>query len=326
MDLSHSVTSATQTAQQVASGLSAHPWIVHVVVGLIFALGLVLSFMGRRVARGGFVTVGFLAGAVAGHLAPPALHLGGEPLATVVVLATLGAIFGWLSFRVFVASALGVVISVAAMLGVAAWFSVSPPKFDKSMFDPSEMLSPAPGQSDGENAAPADDDASRRVERALDDVQRMLDAARAEQEAARAGEAGPGTARSVVIDEAAQRSRDLMQSLAAKLAERFSTFWNDELTPAARFGLTMASIGGYLVGLVLGFLLPSKASAVTTAIVGPAVWIPAGVYLMHAMNLGIAASLPREPGFWLALWGGAAVVGLTVQLVTGRRKKPKKDE
>lgn len=324
MDLSHSVTSATQTAQQVASGLSAHPWIVHVVVGLIFALGLVLSFMGRRVARGGFVTVGLLAGAVAGHLAPPALHLGGEPLATVVVLATLGAIFGWLSFRVFVASALGLVISVAAMLGVAAWFSVSPPKFDKSMFDPSAMLSS--GSGDGASAAPADDDASRRIERALDDVQRMLDAARAEQEAARAGEAGPGPARSIVIDEAAQRSRDLMQTLAAKLAERFSEFWNDELTPAARFGLSMASIGGYLVGLVLGFLLPSKASAVTTSIVGPAVWIPAGVYLMHAMHLPIVQSLPREPGFWLALWGGAAVVGLTVQLVTGRKKKAKKDE
>jgi hypothetical protein len=294
-------------AQQAAQGFSAHPWVVHLGMALVFGFGLALSFMGKKLVRPGFILIGMAAGAILGHLAPPALALGGQPLATVAVLALIGGIAGWLFFRVFVANSLGVVLSLVAILATAAYFRVSPPKMDLS-----QTFNSATGF--------ASDDAKDRVSSAIDQARRAL------EDAANGVTEGPKTPEAAAMEQAAERSRDLLQELASNLGDQASDFWNYALTPAARFGLAMAAIGGYLVGLVLGFLLPTKASAVTTAIVGPAVWLPAGVYLVHAFKLPFAANLPDKPAIWLGIWGTAAVLGLVVQLAMGAKKKPAKSE
>lgn len=289
-------------ADQAVQGISAHPWVVHVGIALVFGFGLALSFMGKKLVRPGFILVGMAAGAILGHLAPPALALGGQPLATVAVLALIGGIAGWLFFRVFVANAMGIVLSLAAILATAAYFRVSPPKLDLG-----ETFSSATGS--------ASDEMKDRVSSAIDSARKAL-------EGATSGDSGETKSpETVAMEQAAERSRDLLQELASKLGDQASDFWNYALTPAARFGLAMAAIGGYLVGLVLGFLLPMKASAVTTAIVGPAVWLPAGVYLVHAFNFSFASSLPDKPAVWLSIWGIAAVLGLVVQLAMGSGKK-----
>lgn len=288
-------------ANQAAQGIAAHPWIVHLAIGLTFGFGLALSFMGKKLVRPGFILLGMAAGAILGHLAPPALALGGQPLATVAVLALLGGLAGWLFFRVFVANSLGVVLSIVALLATAAYFRVAPPKMDL-------------GQTFSSATGAASDEVKDRVSSAIDDARRAL------EEAAQGVTEPVKTPETAAMEHAAEASRDLLRELSGKLADQASDYWNYALTPAARFGLALAAIGGYLLGVVLGFLLPTKASAVITALVGPAVWLPAGVYIIHATKLPFAATLPSAPAPWLIIWAVAAVLGLAVQLAMGARK------
>ena len=293
---------------QAAEGLRAHPWVIHTFIALMLCFGLLLTFIGRRLVRPGFIILGFACGALLGHLSPPALHPAGQPLLAAGLLGVLGAIFGWLSFRVFVANALAMVLALAATLGVAAYHKVPAPTVALERATvPNEVARELADRADQNN------DLRRQVEGALERARQSLESG---------GSTAPTTPTDVAAPaEAAERSADLLEVLAERLGLQISDFWNHDLTPAARFALSIASIGGYLAGLVLGFILPSRASAVITAIVGPAVWIPAGVYLLHVFTPTYADNLPTRPTIWLAAWAAAAIVGLAVQLLAGGKKK-----
>lgn len=306
-----------QIAQQAAQGLEAHPWAVHSAVGVVFAFGIVLWLFGKKLMRTGFVLIGLFAGALIGHLLPPELHIASEPLLMVGIGAVMGAILGWLCFRIFVAHCLGTVLSIVSVVGVTVWMQVPRPEFHSDEIVPELRLESSPVD-EAETLRDENDFFAERVSQAIDAARERL------RGSGDPGRAATGTELEQLItpEEAQRATADLLQSLVSNLGDQVGRFWEEDLTPRMRLGLALASIGGYLVGLVLGMLLPTRAAAVTTAIVGPAVWIPSGVYLMHAIGLEYAQRLPAEPIFWVKVWLVAAVVGMAFQLMlVGKRSK-----
>jgi hypothetical protein len=308
------VASAVSAASAAAS---AHPLLIHASVAILAVAGLVLSFAGSRLMKPAFVLVGGLTGMVLGHLVPPALHPGGHALAALAIGAVLGAIAGWLFFRVFVAQCLGAVLALAAVLGVAAYAHANPASFGAERSPVDQALDAAQA-----SARQARESIDQRMKDLLDRAEKSFEAAEAASKPAES----PVVPNTLAPQAAAERSGDLLKDLGSQLARDIGNFWEDNLPPAARLALAFAAIAGYLVGTIAGMLLPVKASAIITALVGPAVWMPAGVYLLHAFDLPQAQSLPTRPETWLLVWAVAATLGLIVQLALARRKSKRKQD
>lgn len=315
---------SAQTTRTIAEGIAALPWFAHAAVLLAFGAGLVIWLSGWRLLRPGFVVLGLIGGAIAGHLWPADLRFGLDPWAYVGAGAILGVLMGWLAFRVLVANTLGLVGAAALSLGVAAFVRVEPsgltqtPEPPPAAAQPSTDHEPGP-ETGGETSSLELLVLKLKLEELRQSLADSLDMPAADT-ASDSEPDGPLT------DLTTHRSIEIVRAFARRTGDQLWRFWNDDLNPSGRALLILSSVVGFLSGLVLGLMAPKRAAAVTTAAIGPAVWIPAAAYLGVAMQLPFISHAPARPETWLLVWTGAFGAGLLIQLWRSRAKAQKKAE
>ncbi len=105
---------------------------------------------------------------------------------------------------------------------------------------------------------------------------------------------------------------DPVWEAAAAVGEELDAQWQG-LPARDQAVLALSAIGGGMLGVLLGLVMPVWASGAVSALLGPAVWLPCGVWLADAAALPGRWLLDRTPVEWLAIWGVLAAVGLVVQ-------------
>lgn len=313
-----------------SAGPSAVSWTTgaHLIAGLALVLGLVLWLAGGRLMKPAFVALGALIGLTIVQVLPAGLRALGPGWMMPIAGAVVGMLVGWLAFRVLVANTLALVMALAGTLAVASFVRIE--------------AGAAPGRDDagarsreaegGAEEARAEGGESRSVEEWIEEMkmEQMRALVRdafeeAKRSLAAAGETGeqPEVSEPEVegpMEQTARAARAVGRGVLHELA----LFWNEDLDARGR-GLVLVSLMlGYLGGLVLGFALPTRAAAVTTAMIGSAVWLSSAGYFAVVLDLPIAATLGARPSWWLVGWGGATVVGCAIQVLGARKHAVRK--
>lgn len=290
------------------------PWSVHVAAGLALIVGLIIWLAGGRLMRPAFIALGAIIGASLAHLLPQGIAQWIGPWVLAGIGAVIGALVGWLAFRVLVANTLAAVISIACALGVAAMVTGEGP-ISPSTSTSSESTS-QPAEPGAEGGSLEERLARQQIEQAQEAISDAIDRARGRIEETASERVESGSIAELTVE----RGKQTVRVFAARSWQALTEFWNHDLSPRGRAYLLLALTMGYLGGLVLGFALPKRAAAVTTAMIGPAVWLPATAYIIVATGLPLAERIPSDPLLWLIAWTTLAIIGFGIQ-VFGARKK-----
>ncbi|MBL8746194.1 MAG: hypothetical protein JNK58_07545 [Phycisphaerae bacterium] len=300
------------------AGVADWPWTVHVAAAMALLIGMLIWLAGGRLMRPAFIALGALVGIAFAHLLPDVIAQWLSPWALSAVGAAVGALIGWLAFRVLVANTLALVIALVSTLAVAAFVKLPVPSGE-----------PPATESTSSERAPATNPrtleewfASLQLNQLKESVGAAVEAAKArlDETADQPDDPdGPGS----LADLTVERGSRAVKVFAARSWQQLVYFWNTDLDPRGRALLLLALVLGYLGGLVLGFALPKRAAAVTTAMIGPAVWMPAAAYGVVALGLPLASRIPTDPLVWLIAWAALAGVGLLFQLFFGKQRAAK---
>jgi len=98
-----------------------------------------------------------------------------------------------------------------------------------------------------------------------------------------------------------------------------------KLTSRQQGTLVLCGLAGILGGLILGLVFPKKSSALVTALVGAAVWVPCAAWLAVAWNAPGNERLNFTALTWLVIWVCVAIAGLVIQATLLRKKSPKSE-
>lgn len=291
------------------------PWTVHVAAVMTLLVGMLIWLAGGKLMRPAFIALGALVGVALAHLMPAMISQWIGEWMLSGLGAVIGAMVGWLAFRVLVANTLAVVISVVSVLGVAAFVRLPVPSAAPG------AVETAPEESGPTTPRTLEEwFASLQLKQLKDTVREAVDAAKARVDETAAE---PDESAGSIADLTVERGSRAVKVFAARSWQQLVFFWNRDLDARGRALLLLALVMGYLGGLVLGFALPKRAAAVTTAMIGPAVWMPAAAYGIVALGLPLASRIPSDPLVWLVAWAALAGAGLVFQLFFGKKKAAK---
>ena len=270
-----------QEAVEVARGAAETlPASAHGVMLAVLIAGVVMMIVGRRFLKAVFVGAGAVGALVLGYFGPSTLGLSVDPLITGIILALVGAVIGWAAFRMTVAVVLGVVLALAGPVFTASFTGV-----DMHAPQVQETMGPL---------APA--------EMLLDGVPLGV---------FEAGEAAPGEA------SGRAKSAERVRVFVGGFADELTRYWN-ALPQSTRMTLFWSSVLGGLLGIALGLVLPKRAAAVVTSVLGGGLVIFAGSWFAFSYGIRLPGSSPENggvpsPRFVALLWGVLAVIGIGMQ-------------
>ena len=298
-------------------------------VSLAIALGggLTLWLMGVKVLKPVFALVGAAIGAFAGAVLLPltgldAVDLAGFTLGPTAIGAVIGGVLGALVaaglFKFVIMISSGVVFAIAGtLIGLIVASTTGPAT------TPARADEPAAVEQDAEPRSVLDD----VRERATDAIEDAASDAAADTARDRANGLVDGilsdedrAAAEAQIRSAAERSRAFL----GRVRDVAMDEW-DRRSMRERSIILGSGVVGLVLGLFAGVVFTKRATAVFTALLGSALWIPAAVAL-----LGVAGVNPDllafSPTAWAVVWGGVSVIGVALQLGVVRKAGHKKHD
>ncbi len=278
------------TGAEGLSGLGG----VQVLAAVALVGGLVLLAMGARVLAASVIVAGLATGAVLGLSLGRAAgvgDVGGVPgsMLTCGVGCVAGGLVGTMLIRLAIGAASTATFGVLGLLGSAAVLVVG-----------------------GALSAPTLPEARERVAGEVAGISREVgrEAVREQVASDREGSSERGAGEGLG-SQALQRAGERAGAIA-------TDYWST-LPPEARGTIVWSTLGGAVLGLALGTLMPRRAAALVTALAG------AGGAIVGARVLAISDPgqwlEPGSPGVvgWLAVWLVLALGGLWVQSRFQRR-------
>lgn len=241
--------------------------------------GIVLWLAGRIVLKPAIVFLLALAGGGLGAIAAPMLA-GNEPIPVAAgagIGLALGALLGLIVFRFAMAVALGATLAVALPLAAAVPLGM-PEEADEAWAAIAAPSLPPTA------ATPPDPSLSTSA---------------------------PPTWAAIAEGNLADRA-GVVTTAAHHALRALDSRWA-QLSPGDRAIMALSSIAGAILGVALGLVLPLWAAGITSALLGPAVWLPCIVCGIRSAGLASPEALAHGPAEWLMIWGGLAAVGLAVQ-------------
>lgn len=276
--------------------------------------GLVLWLFGAKLVKPVFFVLGFaIGGFVGATVLPltglPPIEIGSVTITPGITGLIAGAIIGSLvalaMFRIVITMTAAFAFAVAGLLGAMVFLHFNPTQ--PSTTDPIDESSLALNESIDTDPEPVFEDALNReaANRAINALNNQ------------------STDEPFIDDEtkqelldAAERSRAFVERSVKRINHQL------ESMPARDKMIAFSSMfAGLALGLLVGVTMPTRTSALVTALLGSAVWIGAGVALLTARNGQLPEFLHRSSVVWAAAWILITLLGLVVQL--GFLSKPK---
>jgi len=286
------------------------PWSAHALAGAGFILGLAMWLRGKDLVRPLFALLGAFKGAVAGFAAPAFFGLStiagfSAPIVGLIVGAITGLGAGIALYRFAMAISGALVTGIAGVLIAGAWLGLTPPQLPATPASPESALSilGTPGEPTGTPPAP-------------------LTPEPPEAEA----QDGPGSGSIPTASEqimlaakpAAQRVRVFIEAWWQTLGDSWRA-----LTTQQQGTLIVGGMGGLVAGFLIGSLMPGKLAAIFTSLLGSAIVLCSGTWLVRAFDAPGQSLLNQGAREWLVIWLVTAAVGLLVQIGPSLRGKAK---
>ncbi len=304
-----------QPAQNALDSIRSLPWAAHGIAAAALITGLILWLHGRRLLKPMIVVVFALGGAASGFAVLPLTPIA-DSVSTQVGLVlggVVGAVAGLLLFRFAMAISLGLVLAVMAPVMCVA---VTDLRAETSASEPltkEELLLRGV-------AVESDESISRELARrgeklresARDAAARAVDlnapATDSTTQDRESDDKSGGTTTEQMVRAAAPRVRAFIGSVWEEVRMQ----WN-ELPSRVRVMLVGSASLGLGLGVILGLLLPKWTSGGVTAMLGSAIWLPAGVWLLAAAGLSISDRWHPSATQWLVVWAIVAGAGTLIQ-------------
>jgi len=117
-----------------------------------------------------------------------------------------------------------------------------------------------------------------------------------------------------------------VQDFVGNSLDQALAIW-EQYPPQDRLILAAAGLIGAGIGLAIGMMMPKKAVAAGTAIIGPALWIPSAISLVETFRLpGHDWVSNATPAAWAGAWFMAALIGYLFQAGGANKPAPARPE
>ena len=304
--------------ENVGGGV-ANPAMLYAPAAIGLVAGLFLLLAGGKVLRPIAVLLGGAVGGMAGSILLPSFlpeTLYGVPGGAVAlgVGAVVGMVAAGVLFRAAMAAAGAVTFGAAGVLAAGIWLNGVPLEQPRTLAQTGAETEPLWAKSqmkgDEKSGVPEllSETSAKRLSLGVPGGARVLLASM--QDSAKPGIDDSGAA-----------------SVAGQLADRL---WGDavaswkSLPDENRLRIVISGLGAALVGLIIGALMPRRAAALVTALLGAGVFLVSLTWMARAADLPGRGLLDHGAMGWLMIWSVAAGAGLVFQLCGHPRtaKKP----
>lgn len=335
-----------EPAQHLTDALAALPSGIHLLVAASLLAGLLLWAAGRQMLKPVVVLVACTSASLAGFILLPVIapQAGVSPYVGGLGGLIVGALAGFLLYRLALATTFGLTLSAAAGLLAATLISL-PTLRPAAATDSFPTLAGGGGLGGDEQPVPATGERTKNPYPEVVNPPRPR-APSAQRAAAPAPTAAPtpapdtaATAQpsssswswpSVSLPTLSQGSAgDLAaraRTFAGALREQASTAWG-RFRATDQMIITLAALLGLFGGGIIGLTLPAWSAGVITALAGAAIWLPCAAWLASAARIPGHERLDLPPTGWAIVWAVVALLGVAVQwtgLMGGSAKATKK--
>lgn len=345
---------ADVVAQAAADMNQAVPWLLDGLAVFVGLWGLILWLAGCRIVRPSLTLIGLIAGAIAGGTFGQSVTNQSMTIVAIIAGGIVGGAVVWLTYRLWLAGLLAVILAAAAPAAVLAWQGVeipAPTHLKNAIKDNVNDLADTPGRFsadpagdvDAGDADPTDpdraaDDAAdptdRREREAADDDDRRTifdfpnDPTSRQRRPARQPDAAdpagpsPGAADDERSDPALEQAWERLREAVAATWQDLRGWW-DGLGGGLKGILWTASIVVGLTGLLIGLIMPNLGSAIMTGLIGSGLLLAAVLRLSWRHAPDLAAFLPVESRPIVITLAAMTFLGAVLQWTILRRRADK---
>ena len=320
-------------AQEAFSIVQALPIEAHAAVGILLIVGLGLWLFGGKIIKPMFGIAGLVLGGLVGLIALPAFgveSIGGAPgpLIGMAIGAVIGFVITLMMLKAAIVFAAGLGFAAVGFLGGTVYLSHNPLPDENP---PAFVIDDSERAPDGRLLIKNQyTDEMMTLYRQTETLREADSFLRGSKETA------PEAADSLNVDgDQSEPADEHLRAIVVRCdaivregADMAKSHWN-ALSQRERLVVVGSTLGSLALGLLIGFMMPKKATAFITALAGSAIWLTAGALLIEALLPAMRGLTDQPPTVWAGVWAFVFLVGLVVQLaglgkVTPSKKRRKK--
>ncbi|MFK7790086.1 MAG: hypothetical protein AB8C95_11425 [Phycisphaeraceae bacterium] len=258
---------------------------------VVVAVGVALCLAGGKLLKTAVMFGGLMLGMILGGLTIAFVDSPAVAIGFMLGLGLLGVIGAWLMFRAWVAFAAAIVFAVAAPAAVIVWQGVPA----QQLSEDTQQASVEVQQRFDALSTQLNDQTKLQVQELIKqgDQQALIDA---DELLAEQGEQAWQTAKTAVF-------RNL---------EDVKAWWNDNATSMQR-NIGLAMLIGAGVGFLFGFIAPTYAASIQSAMVGAVLIVIPGRELIASYVPAAAEFVPTTARATLIMLGLITIAGLVLQ-------------
>lgn len=301
------------------------PPMAHTAVGIALIVGLMLWAFGGRVVKPAFAVLGFVAGGMFGMAAAPALGVEaafGLEATTLSMLGggLIGVIASAILFRAAMTATATTTLAAAGLMAgliAAPRLQLEPPPALASLGFDQERETAAGDDSNAQTLFTNQPIPEQPASWQGDPIPLGLAAPTAVDDTATLEDGGViGTGE---IDAMAASASDFAREASERVGAFAAQAWEaamvafEALAPNERYTVAVFTLGGGVLGMLLGSLFPRKAASLVTALLGSAIVLSSLGWMVLALELPGAELLNRPTEQLAIAWLIAALLGMIYQ-------------
>ena len=268
---------------------------------VVFGIGIALWLAGGKLLKAAVMLGGLMLGMIVGAVSIAFVDSPGIAIGFMAALGLLGVLGAWLMFRAWVAFAAAIMFAIAAPAGVIVWQGV-----------PAQQLSDDTEQ------------ATAQVQERYDALSSQLndDTKLQVQQLIQQGDAEALTKADTLLAEQGEKAWDAAKTAVFRNLEDVKAWWSDSATSVQK-NVGLAMLIGAGVGFLLGFIAPTYAASVQSALVGAVLIVIPGRELVASYLPAAAEFVPTTARGTLITLGLITVVGIALQWTLYLRRDDK---
>lgn len=258
---------------------------------VVVAVGVALWLAGGKLLKAAVMLGGLMLGMIVGGLSIAFVDSPAIAIGFMAGLGLIGVLGAWLMFRAWVAFAAAIVFAIAAPAGMIVWQGV-----------PASQLSEDTQQ------------ASKQVQERFDALSTQLnDQTKSQvQTLIEQGDPQALVEADALLPEQGERAWNTGKTAVFRNLEDVQAWWNDNESAMHR-NILLAMVIGAGIGFLFGFIAPTYAASIQSAMVGAVLIVIPGRELLASQLPALAQYIPTTARATLITLGLITVAGIALQ-------------